>query len=305
MRTFNAFYRFCAKTEQRLATAMLLLAALLWGVGNVANKTILDDVNPFAAVVLRNLIACTALLPLVLREKPNLTNRAWLRSTLVASILFAIATIIQQMGYETATVTNASFLVNASCVFTPLLAFVLFREHLSPQTVLAALLMLVGALFMSGAATSLAAVNLGDLLCLLSALFYGIWIFWLGRHSATYGLPATTTLMQCLCAAIVAAPFAGLGSASIQQDWWGALPEGLYLGIFSSAAAFALMAAAQSSVSASTAAVLVSAESLFGAAGGILLLGERPTPIAILGALLMIAAIALVSLAPERRPALP
>ena len=78
----------------------------------------------------------------------------------------------------------------------------------------------------------------------------------------------------------------------------GAVPEILYLGVFSSAVAFGLTAAAQAHVSASATAVLVSAESLFGAAGAIVVLGERPGTIVFFGAGLMLIAIVIVARLP-------
>ena len=127
------------------AMAMLLLAAFFWGSGNVANKWILLDLDPFAVVVLRHLIAVVALLPLALSERGRSPLRVWLPSVLPASLLFAAATIAQQWGYQSTTVTNASFLVNTAGVLTPVLSVMMFRERLRPFVALAALLTLLGA----------------------------------------------------------------------------------------------------------------------------------------------------------------
>lgn len=287
-----------AATEGR-ATAMLLFAAFLWGTGNLANKTILSDIDPFSAVLLRNLLGALALIPLALAERHCAGKAGWLQSALPSCLMFALAINIQQWGYQGATVTNASFLVNVAGVLTPLLAYLLLRDRLRPLTMICALLVLLGALLMSGAAQSLARVNAGDLLCLLSAVFYALWIICLAAHLARFPTPTTTTLAQCLCAALIAAPFAALADPALPRNWWGAAPEALYLGLFSTAAAFALTAAAQSRVTASTAAVLISAESLFGAASGVLFLGERPEPMVVLGALLILTAIIAMALLPE------
>jgi drug/metabolite transporter (DMT)-like permease len=100
-------------------------------------------------------------------------------------------------------------------------------------------------------------------------------------------------LVQCLCAACIALPFSLAAVPDLERNFVGALPELLYLGVFSTAIAFGLASAAQRFVSASVGAILMSAESLFGAAGGILVLGERPDLGVIVGAALMMAAILL------------
>lgn len=147
-------------------------------------------------------------------------------------------------------------------------------------------------------------MNAGDSWCLVSAFFYAIWMVLLVRHVTRHGLPVLTTLMQCLCAACIALPFSLSSEPVPAQSFLGALPELLYLGVFSTALAFGLVCVAQRWLSASVGAILMSAESLFGAVGGILVLGEQPDLGVVLGAGLMMAAILLVCRPdrPARRP---
>ncbi|MGL4236700.1 DMT family transporter [Tabrizicola sp.] len=282
---------------------MLLLAAFFWGSGNVANKTVLQEIDPWAAVALRCLVAALFLLPFALREARRPKAAYWLPSSLIPSGFFALGLALQQFGYQTATVTNASFLVNAACVLTPVLAFVLFREPPGRAIALAAGLMFAGALVMSGATSSLARVNPGDLLCLLSALAYACWAVTLERHAKRHGRPVATTLVHCMLTMALALPLAVSAWPEGTPLPYGALPEVLYLGVFSTALAFLLTVAAQARVSASVASVLVAAESLFGAAGGILFLGERPGQAVLLGAALMLLAILTVAAATTGPPA--
>jgi len=84
-----------------------------------------------------------------------------------------------------------------------------------------------------------------------------------------------------------------------------ALPELLALGVLSTGVAYALQAIAQQFTSPSDAAVLTSAESVFGALGGMFLLAERPTLATALGAALIVLAILAIQLGaslPATRP---
>jgi drug/metabolite transporter (DMT)-like permease len=288
-----------AAAKQRGAVLMLLAAAFFWGSGNVANKSVLQDLDPFAAAMWRNLIATLALAPFAIRELARISGpRLWLRSALPSSMFFAVAIILQQYGYRSATVTNASFLVNAATVVTPVIAFFVLKERLRSGITIAVILTLIGAFLMSGAGHSLSALNEGDIACLASAVFYGAWMVALGQHAVRQNSPAATTCLHCLMAVV----FAGVIVLAFAPDQpgtvGGGLPELLYLGVVSSALAFGLTAAAQAHVSASTAAVLVAAESLFGAAGGILVLGERPGLVPGIGAGLMLIAILIVARLP-------
>ncbi len=279
---------------------MLLAAALLWGSGNVANKTILQDVDPWSAVFLCSLMAAAVLLPFALADLRRGDRWPWLRSCAVPSVLFALALGLEQMAYVTATVTNGSFLLNAACVLTPAFAFICLGDRASPSLMVAAVAMLVGAFVISGADLSAGALNLGDKLCLLSAAAYAGWAVALGRQAMRHGRPAATTFLHCVTAAVLALPFATTVQAADGPRLLAAMPEVLYLGVLSTACALLLIIAAQSRVSASVAVLLTGVESLFGAAGGILVLGEVPSRMTLLGAFLILSAVGLVALGAAR-----
>jgi drug/metabolite transporter (DMT)-like permease len=271
---------------------------MFWGFGNIAQKTVLDHVGPLAAVGLRCLIAAIAILPLVRLERPGGGDRrAWRRSILPVALLFAGALTLQQCAYLSTSVTNASFLVNTATVLTPVLAWLALRERPGRRVAVAAAATLAGAFLMSGvgAAGGLAALNRGDVACLASAALYAGWMVALGRHAQRHGRPFASAWVQFALAAAVALPAAGLAEplplAAIAEAW----PSLAVLGLFSTAAAFGLQTYAQRFTRASTAAVLVSAESVFGALGAAAVLGERVPDAALAGAALILFSIVLVA----------
>jgi drug/metabolite transporter (DMT)-like permease len=73
----------------------------------------------------------------------------------------------------------------------------------------------------------------------------------------------------------------------------------LYTGVLSTAVAFTLQAIGQQRVPPANAAIILSAESLFAAVGGALVLGDRLPPIGYAGAALIFFAIVLVETVPS------
>jgi drug/metabolite transporter (DMT)-like permease len=289
-----------------MAGALLLCAAFFWGAGNVANKTVLEHVGPLTAVCLRCLIAVLVILPLALRETrahggPG-ADRAWLPGAVTVSLFFAAALALQQIAYLTTTVTNASFLVNTAGILTPILAWTLFGDRPGLRIIIAAPLTLLGAFLMAGATFRLSALNPGDIACLGSALCYAAWMVALGRHAVAHGRPFATTVLQFSVTGLVLLPLAAGMETTTLAGVQAALPELLLLGVFSTAVAFAIQTYAQRFVSSSTAAILVSAESLFGAAGAVLLLGEVTPLTGLVGAALILGAIVLVALGTRGPP---
>jgi drug/metabolite transporter (DMT)-like permease len=280
------------------ANLLLLLGALFWGGGNVAQKTVLEDLGPLTTVGLRCLIGALVILPIVLRDGQASFNfgKSNRRQLALSVVLFALAIGSQQVAYAGTSVTNASFLITTTIVMTPFTAWTLYRERPSAILWPASALGLFGVFLIGGGALS--SVNWGDLACLVSAAFYSAWIVVLGRLVARTKQPGLITLTQfilagalCLAAGVSIEP---VSLAALER----AAPELLILGIFSTGLAYVFQAVAQQHTPASVAAIIMSAESVFGALGGTWLLGEQLGLIAGIGAGLIMAAVLMVQINP-------
>lgn len=282
------------------ATAIILLvvAAAFWGSGNIANKTLLDDIGPLTALALRGLIAAVVILPLVRFEREADRPAGFLPSAVVVSVLFVVAATFQQAAFQWTTVTNAGFLVNACTILTPLLAWVLLRERPKGRILAAAMVTLCGAALMCGWTTLELSFNRGDLACLVSAVFYAAWAIALGRHAVRYGRPVTTGFVQFALAGLVLSPVALVVEEPTVSGLAAAGPEVVYLAVFCTAGACLLTAMAQRLVSASVAVLVLSLESVFGAGAAFAFLQERPSVLVLSGGALMLVA---VVIALERR----
>jgi drug/metabolite transporter (DMT)-like permease len=270
-----------------------LLAAAFWGFGNVAQKTVLEHLDPLSAVGLRCLIAGLVVSPLVVPERHPNIGWSYRVSLARVSALFAVSLVIQQIAYQGTSVTNASFLVNTATVMTPLAAWLLIGERASAVIWLAAGATLIGALLMSGGWS--ASLSRGDLAALVSAACYAVWMVELGRHIQVHGNPVTAAAAQFLGAAAVSLPLGlAFGHLSLAATI-DAGPELAILGVFSTAVAFGIVTISQSFTSASHAAVIVSAESVFGAAGAAMFLGERLSMAGAVGATIVLAGIVFVA----------
>jgi drug/metabolite transporter (DMT)-like permease len=183
-------------------------------------------------------------------------------------------------------------------VITPIVAWLLLRERPSPILWPTVGLTLFGVFLLGGGGFS--ALAWGDLVALASALLYSIWIVYLGRLVGETRRPGAVTLAQFLLAGLLALAlgltleplsFAGLRNA---------LPELVVLGVFSTGLAYVFQALAQQRTPAAIAAVIMSAECVFGALGGYLMLDERMNPTTAIGAALILVAVVLVQVAPAQ-----
>lgn len=293
-----------------VAVLLLLVATAIWGFAFVAQKTAMDHMGPMTFAGARFLLGGLALLPFAVaeyRSRREAVGRLTARHRVLLALLcvsFFLASALQQYGIVQTSVTNSGFLTSLYVLFVPLIAFLAIRMKPHPIIYLGAPLALVGIYYLNGGQFS--SFNAGDGLMVLSAVFWGGHVFLVGYLSRETGLPVIISAASFLAVGLLSTAAAlGLEApdpAALADGW----VEIAYAGLMSTAIAYTLQAVAQQYVPAANAAIILSAESLFAALGGALLLGERLTPIGYAGAMLIFCAIVLVEAVPalqQRRAA--
>jgi drug/metabolite transporter (DMT)-like permease len=274
------------------ANSLLMLAAVIWGLGNVAHKTILAHLDPMTVVFLTSMIAGLVTLPFALRERAQVARSGWFPSVTRVVLLFALGSVVQQLSYVSTTVTNSSLLISASTVITPIAAWLIMRERPSALILFVAILTVVGSALLAGGFNGSATA--GDAFALLTAICFAIWTVELGRHVQAYGHPFATAAAQFVGTAIASLPFALHGTMTFQAIM-AAWPELVMLGVFSTAVGFSLQTSAQRYTTSSHAAVICSGEGVFAAIAAAALLGERLSPDGFLGAGLILCCVLFVA----------
>ncbi len=290
-----------------LAAGLLVLITLLWGSAFVAQKTAMDSMGPLTFAAIRYAIAAVCVVPLALWELRDgrlnaVTGRDW-GSIGAIAIFFFLGVWLQQAGLTMTTVTNSGFLTSLYVLFVPLLAIVVLKLVPHPIVWLGMPMALLGVYLLNGA--RLDGINPGDLLVIGSAVAWAFQILLIGVVSKRTGLPITISVI-CFAATALLSTAGAFASETPSLD---GISEGwieiLYTAVLSTAFAFTLQAVAQQYVPPANAAIILSAEGLFAAIGGAILLSERLNLIGYTGAALIFFAIVMVEAVPAlRRPAI-
>ncbi|APO75500.1 inner membrane transporter protein [Rhizobium etli 8C-3] len=282
------------------ANLLLLIAAAIWGGGFVAQSTAMKAIGPFWFIGLRFTVATVAVLPflfLEMRKASVKTTRRHLSCYgLIGLALFGGAST-QQIGLQTTTVTNSSFITGLYVVFVPLIAVTFLRRP--PHLIVwpASIMAVAGIYMLSGG--QLSALSTGDGLTVVCAAFWAIQITLAGTTVAETGRPLMLSAGQFAVTAVAALIIAAFLEPISMEAILGAAPEILYVGVFSSGVAFVLQVIGQRYTTPSQAAIFLSCEALFGSALGALLLGETMPPLGYAGCALMFIAMLVVELVPE------
>lgn len=282
-----------------LAALMLLVCTMLWGFAFVAQKSAMDSMGPLTFAGVRYLLGGLLVLPLALwerRRRPTPLSSTHWALIIAMSLVFFIGSWLQQTGLATTTATNAGFLTGLYVFFVPLLGFLIFRSRPHPIIFAGVPLALVGIYYLNGG--GLDSFNGGDGLIVISAVFWAMHVILLGHIARATGLPIFVSAVSFLFAGAVALGLAFVIETPTLQGIGAGWLEIAYAGILSTAVAFTFQAIGQQYVPPANAAIILSAESLFAAIGGALLLGDRLPPIGYAGAALIFAAIVAVEAIP-------
>jgi drug/metabolite transporter (DMT)-like permease len=290
-----------------IAVLLLVICTVLWGLAFVFQKGAMSHMGPLTFSAIRYIIGAVLLVPfarLELRRRyptgTRFTSRQWrLFAALAAS--FFLGVYFQQVALQTTSVTNGGFLTSLYVIVTPMVGFAMARIRPHPIVYLGAPLALIGIYLLTGA--NLQNLTPGDGLLLLGAVAWAVQIAVLAPLVAETGLPVTISAAVFLAVGSLAA----IGAAAVEPIIPSGIAAGwieiLYTSVMSTAIAFTLQAIGQQYVPPANAAIILSAESLFAALGGALLLGERLPPLGYAGAAIIFIAILLVELVPQlRRP---
>ena len=289
------------------ADLLLLFAAVVWGLAFVFQKTAMDVLGPCSFLAARSVLAALVLAPLAYFEHlraaaPAKSSRPILQGVVpaaaVAGAAFFVAGALQQYGLKTATATNGGFLTALYVVLTPLLAWM--TQGVRPGPVLVPAVMLsAGGTWLLGGGT-FAALSDGDWLIAACAVFWAAHML-LSERGSAFNRPVLFNCLQFAVVAVLASLGAGLTEVVSIGALKAAAVEILYVGLLSSALTFTLLIVALKHAPASEAALIVSTECLFAALAGAVLLGERLSAVAWIGAALIMAAVVLVQVGPRAR----
>jgi drug/metabolite transporter (DMT)-like permease len=282
------------------ADIALLLAAAVWGVAFLFQKSAMEHVGPLAFIAARAAVAAAALLPFAFRERARTASASagplfW-RVGFWGGVAFFVAAWLQQAGIRTATVTNTSFLTALYVVLTPFVAWAWSSKLPSPIIWPAVALSALG-IWLLGGGGLLDALAYGDWLVALSALFWAVQVVITGR-AASFGRPIGFTAVQFVVVAALAALGSTLTETTTLQGLARAAPDIFYVGLLSSALAFTILTVALQHTPPSEAAVIVSMEIVFAALAAYLVLDERLSAHGWLGAALILGAILLLQIGP-------
>ena len=263
--------------NQVKADLALLIVTIAWGVSFLLTKNALVGLETFNFLAVRFGIATLISAVIFLKDIIRMSRKTLLLGIGVGTVMFA-AYALQTVGITITTISKSAFITGTNVLMVPLFMALFLKRIPDRSSLLGALMAFAGLGLMTltggsadvGTAGSL---NLGDLLTLIAAAGFAIYILAVGKY---------TTQVDSIPFAIVqlgaVAVFSGITSLLFEtpivptgSETWFAI---LFLAIVCTSLAFIVQNVAQKYTTSTHAALIFSGEPVFAAMFAYVMVGE-------------------------------
>lgn len=280
------------KTDvKNAATPILFAAAIIWGSAFIVVKESVDSIPTNWLLFMRFGIAALFLSAVFWKRLKKIDKKHILGSLWVAITLY-VAYIWQTVAIKYTSPGKNAFITAAYCVMVPFLMWLFYKHKPDKFNISAAIICIIGIGLTAVNPSELTNINKGDWLTLVCALFFALQIIAI-EHAVKDCDPVVITILQFAFGAV----FALIGALIFEQPpvkfGTSEIFCTLYLGIMSSGVATLCQIVGQKFArSQSSAAIILSLESVFGVLFSVLFGYEKLTPLMISGfALIFIAVV--------------
>lgn len=246
----------------RLAELIMIVVAIIWGTGFVVTKLAMDNgIGVYYLLFIRFLVASILLMFVIFLKKIKI-KKEMLLPGIIQGVLLTLGYSIQTMALNYTTPAKNSVLTGLNVIFVPYILLIFFRKKLDIFTIISSILAFFGTLLLSGNISSFSEINKGDLLSMLCAIFFALYIIVIDKYANKINvfvmsfIQFFTVMILCLLLSLTEGEIKQLNSTGLISM--------IYLGVFGTFVAYNLQIMAQKVLSASRTVLFLSLEVVFG-----------------------------------------
>jgi drug/metabolite transporter (DMT)-like permease len=285
-----------ARPHRATATLALVGATAVWGSTFVVTKEALPHIGGTSFITWRFGVAAVVLVACRPRRVVELDPRSR-RHAIALGALVGLGFLLQTEGLRETPAGVSGFLTGTSVLLTPVVASAFFRERVGPAGWGAVVMCTAGLTMLVGGAGSW--WSAGVLLTMAGAACFAGHIAGLSQWATpanAYGLTTWTVATAAVVCGLVSGLTTGLESPASSDVRWAVA----YLALGATCLGFVVQAWAQSALTATSAAVVMTLEPVFAAGLAAAFVGERLTLLAWCGGLIVVSSMFVAELGPRQ-----
>lgn len=160
--------------KKQLAYLGLVVVIFVWGIVPLITLHFYNYYSPTIRIAFGDLICAISLL-FIAGKHLKMLNKTYFKVAIPTGFFMALANILQKIGLQYTTPTHYAFLENLSCLVVPILLIFFIKKKPSWLTIFASVLCLVSSFALTGMNANQSGVSvIGDILCALAGIFYGV-----------------------------------------------------------------------------------------------------------------------------------
>lgn len=276
--------------NNRLYLALLVLGTAFWGISFPLVKEGLSVVQPHVFLVYRFLLAALILSVIFFKYLLRI-NFATLKAGFLLAIPLMAAIMLQTVCLKYTSSSNASFIAGMDVLFIPIFKFFMFKKSIQLKTWVATILAVVG--LYTIAMSSATGVGYGDLLALIGAVAFAVYILMAGKFNKKVETPSLVIVQMyacvlfCVVLALIQGSPADLALPTDMHVWKAIL----FTGIFATAYMYCVQNISQKYIEEEKIALTYLCEPIFATIAAYLLINEDITSRTIIGGALIVLAL--------------
>ena len=171
-----------AKKLNLIGQLLLLAATVVWGTSFFILKNTIEQVPAYFVIALRFLFSGVVLFFVFIKKLKKLDKKTFVQGVIIG-VFVALAYMLQTSGLERTTPGGNAFLTSSYCVMCPFIVWMLFKKKPKAYNVISAVICLlgIGLISLSGEKGDASESLLGEILTVLSAIFFALQIIYARR----------------------------------------------------------------------------------------------------------------------------
>ena len=171
----------CLNNKTGLSYAGLIFVVFLWGVSPLITLKLYDYYSPTFRTFVADLVLVIFYLIISIKKLKQL-NLKYLKVVLTFGTFNSLANLLQKIGLQYTTPAKYAFLENLSCIIVPFVTFMLVRKKPTVIKIISCFLCLASVFVLNGVFKDGFSFGIGEILCALAGIFYGVNIAGTGVH---------------------------------------------------------------------------------------------------------------------------